>query len=153
MRIRVAGFGGQGVLMLGEVLAEAGLDVGLRSLLAAFLRAGDALGHVQLPRTAVERTHRFAAGFAAQRAAGAERAVAAQVPARSSRAALSSTTEGFARGLRARRTCAWWPCPSPSWPTGLGAAKAANIVMLGALLEATGLLDQERRDAAPYVKK
>ena len=29
---------------------------------------------------------------------------------------------------------------SPNWPTGLGAAKAANIVMLGALLEATELL-------------
>ena len=28
MRIKVAGFGGQGVLMLGEVLAEAGLDAG-----------------------------------------------------------------------------------------------------------------------------
>jgi 2-oxoisovalerate ferredoxin oxidoreductase beta subunit len=29
LRVRVAGFGGQGVLLLGEVLAEAGLDAGL----------------------------------------------------------------------------------------------------------------------------
>ena len=28
LRIKIAGFGGQGVLMLGEVLAEAGLDAG-----------------------------------------------------------------------------------------------------------------------------
>jgi 2-oxoisovalerate ferredoxin oxidoreductase beta subunit len=49
LHVRVAGFGGQGVLLLGEVLAEAGLDAGLRSLVAAFLRAGDALGHVELP--------------------------------------------------------------------------------------------------------
>src|SRR6185295_20352909 len=28
LRIKIAGFGGQGVLMLGEVLAESGLDAG-----------------------------------------------------------------------------------------------------------------------------
>ena len=62
--LRSPGFGGQGVLMLGEVLAEAGLDRWPGSLLAAVLRSGNALGHFQLSRAAFHQAHRFAAGVA-----------------------------------------------------------------------------------------
>jgi 2-oxoisovalerate ferredoxin oxidoreductase beta subunit len=52
LRVRVAGFGGQGVLLLGEVLAEAGLDSGLEvSWLPSYgpeMRSGTSNCHVRL---------------------------------------------------------------------------------------------------------
>ena len=61
LHVRVAGFGGQGVLLLGEVLAEADWTRDSK-FVAALLRAGDALGHLELPRAPVAGAHRFAAG-------------------------------------------------------------------------------------------
>ena len=49
LQVRIAGFGGQGVLLLGEVLAEAGLDAGLEVSWLPSYGPGDALGHVELP--------------------------------------------------------------------------------------------------------
>ncbi len=72
LHVRVAGFGGQGVLLLGEVLAEAGLDAGLRGFVASVVWAGDALGYFELPRAVVEGADRFAAGDGAQCAGGDE---------------------------------------------------------------------------------
>jgi len=52
IRVRVAGFGGQGVLLLGEVLAEAGLDAGLEvSWLPSYgpeMRSGTSNCHVRI---------------------------------------------------------------------------------------------------------
>jgi 2-oxoisovalerate ferredoxin oxidoreductase beta subunit len=52
VQIRIAGFGGQGVLMLGEVIAEAGLDAGLEvSWLPSYgpeMRSGTSNCHVRL---------------------------------------------------------------------------------------------------------
>ena len=52
LQIKVAGFGGQGVLLLGEVLAEAGLDAGLEvSWLPSYgpeMRSGTSNCHVRL---------------------------------------------------------------------------------------------------------
>jgi 2-oxoisovalerate ferredoxin oxidoreductase beta subunit len=52
LRIRVAGFGGQGVLLAGEVLAEAGLDAGLEvSWLPSYgpeMRSGTSNCHIRL---------------------------------------------------------------------------------------------------------
>jgi len=57
-RIRVAGFGGQGVLMLGEVMAEAGLAAGLHvSWLPSYgpeMRSGTSNCHVRLSTHAVD---------------------------------------------------------------------------------------------------
>ncbi len=57
LHVRVAGFGGQGVLLLGEVLAEAGLDAGLEvSWLPSYgpeMRSGTSNCHVRVS----ERTH------------------------------------------------------------------------------------------------
>jgi 2-oxoisovalerate ferredoxin oxidoreductase beta subunit len=52
LEVRIAGFGGQGVLLLGEMLAEAGLDAGLRvSWLPSYgpeMRSGTSNCHVRL---------------------------------------------------------------------------------------------------------
>ena len=103
LRIKVAGFGGQGVLMLGEVLAEAGLEAGYEvSWLPSYgpeMRSGTSNCHVRLSSHA----HRFAAGLPAERAAGHERAVAAQVPAggRAGRHWCSTTARRSRRIARA----------------------------------------------------
>ena len=53
-RIKIAGFGGQGVLMLGQVMAEAGLDAGLNvSWLPSYgpeMRSGTSNCHVRISR-------------------------------------------------------------------------------------------------------
>lgn len=56
--VRIAGFGGQGVLLLGEVLAEAGLDAGLEvSWLPSYgpeMRSGTSNCHVRLASQAID---------------------------------------------------------------------------------------------------
>ncbi len=56
--MRIAGFGGQGVLLLGEVLAEAGLDAGLEvSWLPSYgpeMRSGTSNCHVRISRQPID---------------------------------------------------------------------------------------------------
>jgi 2-oxoisovalerate ferredoxin oxidoreductase beta subunit len=58
MEVRIAGFGGQGVLLLGEVLAEAGLDAGLEvSWLPSYgpeMRSGTSNCHVRLSTQTID---------------------------------------------------------------------------------------------------
>jgi len=58
LRIRIAGFGGQGVLMLGQVLAEAGMDAGLDvSWLPSYgpeMRSGTSNCHVRISSRPVD---------------------------------------------------------------------------------------------------
>jgi 2-oxoisovalerate ferredoxin oxidoreductase beta subunit len=58
IRVRAAGFGGQGVLLLGEMLAEAGLDAGLEvSWLPSYgpeMRSGTSNCHVRLARKVID---------------------------------------------------------------------------------------------------
>ena len=58
LHVRVAGFGGQGVLLLGEVLAEAGLDAGLEvSWLPSYgpeMRSGTSNCHVRVSRKPID---------------------------------------------------------------------------------------------------
>ena len=58
LQVRIAGFGGQGVLLLGEVLAEAGLDAGLEvSWLPSYgpeMRSGTSNCHVRLSRQTID---------------------------------------------------------------------------------------------------
>jgi len=58
VHVRVAGFGGQGVLLLGEVLAEAGLDAGLEvSWLPSYgpeMRSGTSNCHVRLSSKTID---------------------------------------------------------------------------------------------------
>ena len=82
LAIKVAGFGGQGVLLLGEVLAEAGLagdwQVSWLPSYGPEMRSGTSNCHAYR-----QPADRVASGFAAECAAGFQRAVAAQVPAHS----------------------------------------------------------------------
>ena len=58
LHVRVAGFGGQGVLLLGEVLAEAGLDAGLEvSWLPSYgpeMRSGTSNCHVRVSKHPID---------------------------------------------------------------------------------------------------
>ena len=58
LEVRIAGFGGQGVLLLGEVLAEAGLDAGLEvSWLPSYgpeMRSGTSNCHVRLSSHSID---------------------------------------------------------------------------------------------------
>jgi 2-oxoisovalerate ferredoxin oxidoreductase beta subunit len=58
LKIKIAGFGGQGVLLLGEVLAEAGLEAGLEvSWLPSYgpeMRSGTSNCHVRLSRKPID---------------------------------------------------------------------------------------------------
>ena len=58
LHVRVAGFGGQGVLLLGEVLAEAGLDAGLEvSWLPSYgpeMRSGTSNCHVRVSKEPID---------------------------------------------------------------------------------------------------
>ena len=58
LRIRVAGFGGQGVLLAGEILAEAGLDAGLEvSWLPSYgpeMRSGTSNCHIRLSHEPID---------------------------------------------------------------------------------------------------
>ena len=104
LHVRVAGFGGQGVLLLGEVLAEAGLDAGLEvSWLPSYgpeMRSGTSNCHVRL----VAGADRFAAGDGAQCSGGDERAFAAEVrPERAPGRMGDLQRRDVSRRMRARR--------------------------------------------------
>jgi 2-oxoisovalerate ferredoxin oxidoreductase beta subunit len=143
-RIKVAGFGGQGVLMLGEVLAEAGLDAGYEvSWLPSYgpeMRSGTSNCHVRLSSAAID----------SPLVSRPNVLLALNEP--SLRKFLHSVEPGgiiLYNSEQLPEDCArsdvrMVTMPFTELADQLGNAKAANIVMLGALLETTGLLDQER---------
>jgi 2-oxoisovalerate ferredoxin oxidoreductase beta subunit len=144
LRIKVAGFGGQGVLMLGEVLAEAGLEAGYEvSWLPSYgpeMRSGTSNCHVRLANHAIDSPlvsrpnvllalnepslRKF---LPAVEAGGIVLYNGSELPA-----------ECVRRDLRVVAL------PFTEVADGLGSTKVGNIVMLGALLEATGMLEQDR---------
>jgi 2-oxoisovalerate ferredoxin oxidoreductase beta subunit len=144
LRIKVAGFGGQGVLMLGEVLAEAGLESGYEvSWLPSYgpeMRSGTSNCHVRLSNTAIDSPlvsrpnvllamnepslRKF---LPAVEPGGLVLYNAAALPEDCGRADVRFVVRPFTE-----------------MADQLGASKVGNIVMLGSLLEAAGVLDQER---------
>ena len=143
LRIRVAGFGGQGVLMLGEVLAEAGLDAGYEvSWLPSYgpeMRSGTSNCHVRIGSAPIDSPivsrpnvllalnepslRKF---LPAVEPGGIVLYNAPELPDDCERPDVRMIAMHFT-GLA----------------DGLGSAKAANIVMLGALLEAASPLEEE----------
>lgn len=142
--IKVAGFGGQGVLLLGEVLAEAGLDAGLQvSWLPSYgpeMRSGTSNCHVRI----------------------STRPVASPVVARPN-ALLALNEPSLRKFLPAvepgglvlynsdtcpsdcvRGDLTMIAAPFTQFADELGGAKAGNMAMLGALLEAAQLPFAER---------
>ena len=143
LTIKVAGFGGQGVLLLGQILADMGMREGLEvSWLPSYgpeMRSGSAHCHVCLsaerigsplvehPDVLIAMNEISLRKFAAQVAEGSLVLY--------NRNALP---EGFAVP-QARVLCV----PASEIADQLGAAKVANVVMLGALVETTGVMPSE----------
>ena len=144
LRIKVAGFGGQGVLMLGEVLAEAGLESGYHvSWLPSYgpeMRSGTSncqvrIGSAEVDSPLVSRPNVLIAlnepslrkFLPSMEPGGIVLYNAAGMPADCSRGDVRSIA-----------------LPFTSIADEVGLTKAANMVVLGALLEATDLLDTDQ---------
>jgi 2-oxoisovalerate ferredoxin oxidoreductase beta subunit len=147
-RIKVAGFGGQGVLMLGEVLAEAGLDAGLEvSWLPSYgpeMRSGTSNCQVRLsgkpvdsplvakPNVLIALNEPSLRKFVHEVVPGGYVLYnGAAVPEDCRRSDVRVIAGEFARIA-----------------DELGSAKAGNIVALGALLEAANVVEEEFADQA-----
>ena len=148
LEVRIAGFGGQGVLLLGEVLAEAGLDAGLEvSWLPSYgpeMRSGTSNCHVRLSRQTIDSPLVTAPNVL----------VAMNEPSlrkfdRSVRAGgwIIYNGDEFPADC-ARDGVHVLAAPFTRLADELGDKRAANMVMLGALLEIAGALPQASIDAA-----
>jgi 2-oxoisovalerate ferredoxin oxidoreductase beta subunit len=147
-RLKIAGFGGQGVLLLGEVLAEAGLAAGLEvSWLPSYgpeMRSGTSNCHVRLSTKPIDSPLVSVPNVL----------LALNEP--SLRKFIGTVQPGgwvIYNGTALPGDCARADVRTIALPfthigVELGAAKAANILMLGALLEATGMLTEEQVTAA-----
>jgi 2-oxoisovalerate ferredoxin oxidoreductase beta subunit len=148
LEVRIAGFGGQGVLLLGEVLAEAGLDAGLEvSWLPSYgpeMRSGTSNCHVRLSRQTIDS------------------------PLVSAPNVLVAMNEPSLRKFdRSVRRGGWIIYDGDEFPQdceregvqvlalpftrladAMGDKRAANMVMLGAVLEIAGVLPQASIDEA-----
>ncbi len=148
LEVRIAGFGGQGVLLLGEVLAEAGLDAGLEvSWLPSYgpeMRSGTSNCHVRLASGSIDSPLVSAPGIL----------VAMNEP----------SLRKFDRSVRpggwviyngsefpadcARADVRVLALPFTEVAHQLGDARASNMIMLGALLEMTAVLPEASVGAA-----
>ncbi|HEX4037302.1 MAG TPA: 2-oxoacid:acceptor oxidoreductase family protein [Acidobacteriaceae bacterium] len=148
LQVRIAGFGGQGVLLLGEVLAEAGVDAGLEvSWLPSYgpeMRSGTSNCHVRLSKETIDSPlvvrpdvlvamnepslHKF---YESVRPGGWILYNGEAAPPECRRADVHMLAVSFTH--RAAE---------------LGEGRAANMIMLGALLEITGALPQASVDHA-----
>jgi Pyruvate/2-oxoacid:ferredoxin oxidoreductase gamma subunit len=148
LRVRVAGFGGQGVLLLGEVLAEAGLNAGLEvSWLPSYgpeMRSGTSNCHVRLSSQTIDSPLVTVPNVL----------VAMNEP--SLRKFDVSVRPGgwvIYNGDTFPEDCVRedvhvLALPFTHLADELGDARACNMVILGALLEITGVLPQATIDAA-----
>jgi 2-oxoisovalerate ferredoxin oxidoreductase beta subunit len=148
LRVRVAGFGGQGVLLLGEVLAEAGLDAGLEvSWLPSYgpeMRSGTSNCHVRLTRQVID----------SPMVTNPNLLVAMNEP--SLRKFVKSVQAGgwiLYNGDEFPADCEQNDVrvlarPFTQIANELGNPRAGNMVMLGALLEIAGVLQDVNIDAA-----
>lgn len=148
LRIKVAGFGGQGVLLLGQLLAEAGLDAGLEvSWLPSYgpeMRSGTSNCHVRLATAPIDSPLVSRPNvLLALNQPSLGKFLPAVVP------------EGwvFYNGATLPQDCRrddvrFILRPFTEMADQLGEPGAANVVMLGALLEATGGLSAEAVEGA-----
>ena len=147
-RLKIAGFGGQGVLLLGEILAEAGLGAGLEvSWLPSYgpeMRSGTSNCHVRLSDKPIDSPLVSVPNVLLALNEPSLRKFIHDV--QPDGWVLYNGTEVPADCRRSDvRTLA---LPFTGLADQLGAAKAGNVVMLGALLEVTGMLSEEQVTAA-----
>jgi 2-oxoisovalerate ferredoxin oxidoreductase beta subunit len=148
LHVRVAGFGGQGVLLLGEVLAEAGLDAGLEvSWLPSYgpeMRSGTSNCHVRVSSKTIDSPLVMLPDVL----------VAMNEP--SLRKFDASVRPGgwviyngdtFPVDCE-RKDVHVLALPFTHLADELGDARASNMIMLGALLEITSVLPQSSIHAA-----
>jgi 2-oxoisovalerate ferredoxin oxidoreductase beta subunit len=147
-RIKVAGFGGQGVLMLGEVMAEAGLQAGLSvSWLPSYgpeMRSGTSNCHVRLSSDPID----------SPLVSRPNVLMALNEP--SLRKFLPSVEPGgwvLYNGESlpvdtTRNDVNFIVEPFTQLADSIGDSRAGNILMLGALLEATGMVEEKWIDRA-----
>ena len=148
LAVRVAGFGGQGVLLLGEVLAEAGLDAGLEvSWLPSYgpeMRSGTSNCHVRLSRRVIDSPMVTKPNVLVAMNEPALRKFVKSVPAGGwilyNGEEFPADCEQPGVQVLAR--------PFTEIADALGNARAGNMVMLGALLGLTGVLRDVNIDAA-----
>jgi Pyruvate/2-oxoacid:ferredoxin oxidoreductase gamma subunit len=148
LRIRVAGFGGQGVLLAGEVLAEAGLDAGLEvSWLPSYgpeMRSGTSNCHIRLSREPID----------SPLVTSPNMLLAMNEP--SLKKFAGTVQPGgwiLYNGEAIPEDCQHDDVRALAFPftqiaDQLGEPRVANMVILGTLLEITGVLPQASLDAA-----
>ena len=148
LQVRIAGFGGQGVLLFGEVLAEAGLDAGLEvSWLPSYgpeMRSGTSNCHVRLSRQTIDSPLVTAPNVL----------VAMNEP---SLRKFDKTVrpggwviyngEEFPADCK-REGVHVLALPFTELADAMGDKRAANMVMLGTVLEIAGVLPQASVEAA-----
>jgi 2-oxoisovalerate ferredoxin oxidoreductase beta subunit len=138
--IKVAGFGGQGILLLGQLLAEAGMREGLEvSWLPSYgpeMRSGSAHCHVCLSKERVGSPLISCPDVLIAMNEPSLRKFAPQVPATGTILYNATHLPADFQPPEARVICV----PASEIADRLGSTRAANIVMLGALLEETECL-------------
>lgn len=148
LQVRVAGFGGQGVLLLGEVLAEAGLNAGLEvSWLPSYgpeMRSGTSNCHVRLSREPIDSplvTHPDV--LVAMNEPSLRKFIFAVRPG----GWILYNGEALPEELN-QKDVRVLARPFTQIANDLGDARAGNMVMLGALLEIAGSLPQSSIESA-----
>jgi 2-oxoisovalerate ferredoxin oxidoreductase beta subunit len=148
LHVRVAGFGGQGVLLLGEVLAEAGLDAGLKvSWLPSYgpeMRSGTSNCHVRVSREPIDSPLVTVPNFLVAMNEPSLRKFDLSVK---SGGWVIYNGDEFPEDCR-RDDVNVLALNFTRAADELGDPRAANMVMLGALLEISGGMPQASIDAA-----
>ena len=148
LRVRVAGFGGQGVLLLGEVLAEAGLDAGLEvSWLPSYgpeMRSGTSNCHVRLSRDLIDSPMVTNPNVLVAMNEPSLRKFYKSVPAGGW---ILYNGDAYPDDCK-QEGIHVLACAFTSVADKLGDSRACNMVMLGALLEIVGVLREVNIDAA-----
>jgi 2-oxoisovalerate ferredoxin oxidoreductase beta subunit len=142
LEIKIAGFGGQGILLLGQLLTEMGMREGLEvSWLPSYgpeMRSGSANCHVCLSKDRIGSPLATAPNILVAMNELSLRKFAPEVA--SDGIILYNGIVPEELEISAGRTIC---VPATEIADMAGSAKAANIVMLGALLEQTRCLTQE----------
>jgi 2-oxoisovalerate ferredoxin oxidoreductase beta subunit len=149
-RIKIAGFGGQGVLILGEILAEAGLDAGLQvSWLPSYgpeMRSGTSNCQVRLRSQPIDSPLVNRPNvLMALNEPSLHKFLSAVEPG----GWVLYNGENLPAGIP-RHDVNFIVRPFTQLGDQLGDARAGNMIMLGALLKATGLIEEKWIDGAMH---
>jgi 2-oxoisovalerate ferredoxin oxidoreductase beta subunit len=148
LHVRVAGFGGQGVLLMGEILAEAGLNAGLEvSWLPSYgpeMRSGTSNCHVRLSNQTIDSPLVTAPNVLVAMNEPSLRKFEKSVPAGGW---IIYNGDEFPADC-ARQDVHVLALPFTQVAYELGSVRAGNMVMLGAMLEIVKALPQASIDAA-----